>query len=114
MVVTLLDGLYPDFVGRRQLFCGNGNGPAAYVTGGDPTTLNNPRLYIDVLFGGVMTVSGNYVVYAVPAGVGVRQTWKLVWFHTTTAGGATVGAQATNGANLSAEQLQVGGFFGQF
>lgn len=114
MVVNLIEGLYPDFVGRRQIFAGSGNGPASYVTGGDPTTLSNPRLYIDVLFGGVMTVSGNYVVYAVPSGVGIRQTWKLVWFHTTTVGGGVVGAQATAAANLSVEQIQIGGFCGQF
>ena len=113
MIVQLQEGLYPDFVGRRQIFAGNGNGPASYATGGDAVTLSNPRLYIDVLFGGMITVSGNYVVYAVPAAVGFRQAWKLVWFYATSVHG-TIGQPVSAATNLSAEQLQVGGFCGQF
>ena len=112
MVLALLQG-YPDFVGKRQIFAGSGNGPASYVTGGDPVTLSNPRLYIDVLMGGVLSVSGNYVVYVVPSGVGERQTWKALWFNATAVHG-TVGAQATAASNLAAEQVQLGGFCGQY
>lgn len=109
MVVNMIEGLYPDFVGRRQIFAGSGNGPVSYnTTTNDVVTLSNPRLYVDVLFGGGMTVSGTYYVLAQSTGVGARQTWSLVWRVTST------NAEVGNGINLSAEQIQVGGFCGQF
>jgi hypothetical protein len=100
-------GLYPDYVGRRMIFTGSGSGPTLYVpTTGDPVTLGDPRLYIDAMFGGAMSVSGNYFVRPQPAGTGVRQTWALRWFLTN---GTEAGA-----INLSAEQVQLGCFVGQF
>ena len=66
--------LYPDFIGRRATFVGSGTGPTSYVFGtGDLVTLNLPSYYIDALLGGVTSVSGKYVVYPNPAGIGARQ-----------------------------------------
>ncbi len=114
MILTFLNG-YPDYVGYRQLFAGYGNGPASYVTGGDPVTLENNRRYIDVLFGGALSLSGNYYVRAIPAATGARQNWKVVWYY---APGNTVGGTANNqvtaAANLSGETVQMGGFCGQW
>lgn len=99
MILTLLKN-YPDLVGAKQLVVGYGNGPAAYAVTGDPVSI--PRMTIDLLFGGVLSVSGNYSVLAQPTFGGNATTWNLNWF---TAGGAEVGA----GTNLSAEVVQVGG-----
>jgi hypothetical protein len=108
MVVNMTEGLYPDFVGRRQIFAGSGAGPTSYTTGGDPVTLSNPRLYIDALQGGVATTDGAFWVVAVPSAAGPRQTWKFIWY--------TIGTfnQPTAGQNLSTHTLDVAGFCGQF
>lgn len=107
MVVTLQEGLYPDFVGRRMIFTGDGSGPAAYVTGGDPVTLSNPRLYIDYI-DSVLSNSGTYSASSVKSGVGFRQTWKFKWFVVST------GAEVAAGTNLSAQSIPVAGYCGQF
>jgi len=110
MILTLFDGLYPDFVGRRQLFAGTGTGPTVYnSTTGDIVTLNNTRLYIDVLFGGIQSVGGVYTVFARPSAVGIRQSWTLHWF--TTVGMTEV---ANGSAALAGVEIQLGGFCGQF
>lgn len=108
MVVNLTEGLYPDFVGRRMIFAGSGNGPASYTTGGDPVTLSNPRLYIDALQGGVATTDGTYWVVAVPSGPLPRQTWKFLWYPIGTI------TQPAAGTNLSSKVIDVAGFCGQF
>ena len=108
MVVQLTEGLYPDFVGRRMIFAGDGTGPASYVTGGDPVTLSNPRLYIDIIDGGLSNGAGTYYVQPIKSGVGFRQTWKFKWFVTATA------AEVAPGTNLSTSSIPVGGFCGQF
>ncbi len=83
--------LYPEFVGRRGLFVGSGTGPTAYVAGtGDLVTLNLSNYYIDALIGGEESISKNYVVYANPTGIGVRQQWYLRWFLASTSGGGSV------------------------
>jgi hypothetical protein len=107
MILTMVNG-YPDYIGYRQAFCGYGNGPASYVTGGDPVTLQNNRRFIDVLFGGMKTVSGTYIVYAQPSASGERITWNAVWYV------AATGAQVTPTTPLSAETVQMGGFCGQY
>lgn len=106
MQLTLLKG-YPDMVGRRRIFCGYGNGPTSYATIGDPVIIPGYETYIDCVQGG-NTVSGTYTIDARPSGVGARQTWYLVW--TVAATGAAVGA----GTNLSAEQVQISAFGGQY
>jgi hypothetical protein len=99
--------LYPDFVGRRALFVGFGNGPSSYTAGaGDPVTLNLPNYYIDALCGGVMSTDGTTYAMAGPSGSGVRQTWNLYYYV------ASSGAQASG--NLSAKVFQIGAFVGQF
>ena len=101
--------LYPDFVGRRAIFVGFGTGPALYSqTAGDVVSLNLPNYYIDAIGGAVSTVSGTYYVRPRPAGTGVRQAWTLDWFVTAT------NAKVANAVNLSAEQVQLGVFCGQF
>ena len=110
MILTMLEG-YPDFVGKRQTFAGYGTGPTSYnATTGDVLTLQNPRLYIDAVFGGVQTVSGTYTVQVRPAAVGARQAWALHWFVTAT------GAEVTtvSATSLSAEYVQLGGLCGQY
>jgi hypothetical protein len=109
MVVTLQEGLYPDFVGRRMIFAGDGTGPASYVAGGDPVTLANPRLYIDYLSSGSLSNgAGTYYVQAIKSGTGSRQTWKYKWYTTSNA------TEVTAATNLSAASVPVGGFCGQF
>jgi hypothetical protein len=108
MVVTNFQGLYPDDVGRRQIFCGDGNGPASYTTGGDPVTLNNPRLYIDFLASGTLTNSGTYYVRAIKSAAGVRATWKYKWIVVSS------GLEVTSATNLSAESLPVAGYSGTY
>jgi hypothetical protein len=106
--------LYPDFIGRRATFVGNGTGPTSYVLGtGDLVTLNLPNYYIDVLLGGVTSVSGKYVVYPDPAGTGTRQQWYLRWFYALASAG-TVGNEVASTTNLSGESVQLGALVGQF
>lgn len=107
MVINMTEGLYPDFVGRRMIFAGDGTGPALYVVGGDPVTLSNPRLYIDWL-DGALSNSGTYNVQAIKSGIGPRQTWKFKWFVTST------GAEVAANVVLSGQSIPVGGFCGQF
>lgn len=107
MQLKLLHG-YPDFVGKRATFVGYGFGPASYnQTTGDIVTLPSPNYYIDAIPGGFQSISGNYSCRAQPSGVGARMTWALFWY---TVAGSPVAA----GFNLSAEQVQFGGFCGQF
>ena len=109
MQVTLLHG-YPDLVGKRALFCGYGNGPASYSqTTGDPVTVPQYQFYIDMITsGGVQTVSGTYYAQPRPKAGGVRQTWAMHWFVTST------NAEVANAVNLSAEVLQVAGMGGTY
>lgn len=112
MVVQMTEGLYPDFVGRRQIFAGTGKGPAVYnQTTGDVVTLSNPRLYIDAIgSGGTLTTDGTYYVLAQPiGGGGPRQSWCLRWYAV---GGTT---ELANGSALVANKtMAVSGFCGQF
>ena len=106
MQLTLLKG-YPDFVGRRSVFAGYGNGPASYNhTNGDPIAIPWPNWYIDAVGSGV-SVSGTYYVEGRPSGVGARQKWALQWF-------LTAGGPVTDGTNLAGEQVQFGGNCGQY
>lgn len=109
MIVNLNNG-YPDFIGNRQAFAGDAAGPASYnTTTLDPVSLSNPRLFIDiVLSSGTLSNSGNYYAIFEKSGTGERQTWTATWY---TAGGFV---EVTNGTNLSAESLPVGGFCGQY
>lgn len=108
MQLNLLHG-YPDLVGKRSIFCGNGSGPTSYVTGGDPITVPQFQYYIDAILGGAtLSTSGTYYVLAKSSGIGSRQTWKLVWTVTAT------DAEVSAGTNLSAETVQIGGFGGTY
>ncbi len=109
MQLTLLKN-YPDLIGRRQAFAGYGNGPKSYnATTGDVISIIGYEKYIDAVFGGI-SVSGTYRVVAGPSAVGARATWSLHWFVNST------GAEVTTVSNtdLSAEQVQIGGFMGEF
>jgi hypothetical protein len=103
----LLKG-YPDFVGKRAIFVGWENGPKSYSqTTGDIITLPMPNYYIDAIVGGINSVGGVYQVRAQPVGVGPRQQWALFWY-------LAVGTSVTNGTDLSAIQIQLSGFCGQY
>jgi len=111
MQLTLLKG-YPDAVGKRQIICGNGKGPASYVqftttAGGDPVANPSFLNYIDALFPAV-SISGTYVVYPVPTIVGPRQSWRLKWVTIST------GTEVSAATNLSGESVQIGGFGGVY
>lgn len=77
MQLTFLQG-YPDYVGKRFIFSGFGNGPASYSAAGDPIVLPRYNNYIDNIFPALST-SGAYEVTATPSGVGARQNWSLFW-----------------------------------
>jgi hypothetical protein len=107
MILTLLQG-YPDRIGRRFAFVGYGTGPTSYSqTTSDPVTIQGFQNQIDVIHGG-QSVSGTYTVRAYLSAVGVRPTWKLKWITTST------GVEVSNGTNLSAETVQLGGFGGTY
>jgi len=103
MILNFTNG-YPDYIGYRQAFCGWGNGPASYVAGGDPTTLQNSRRMIDVLFGGMLSLSGNYIVDAIPSATGERQTWYAVWRYANggAAGLAVTDVTSSGGSGMTA------------
>lgn len=106
MQLTLLKG-YPDRIGKRFAFVGYGSGPASYVTGGDTVTLGAFQNYIDWM-GDATSISDTYFLRAIPSAVGPRATWEMKWFVIST------GNEVANGVNLSAEQVQVGGFGGVY
>jgi hypothetical protein len=111
MIVNLqpYEGLYPDFIGRRQAFVGVATGPTSYSqTTGDPVSLSNTRLYLDAPTGTDLSVSGNYSLSYQPLTTGPRNKWIARWYV------ASTGAQVANGVNLSAETTVVAGFCGQF
>lgn len=77
MQLKFLEG-YPDYVGKRFIFCGNGSGPASYAATGDPVVLSRYNNYIDIIFD-VLSTSGAYAITALASGIGARQTWSLLW-----------------------------------
>ena len=104
MQVTLFDGLYPDFIGKRSEFAGVGTGPASYTTGtGDQVSLNVNPLYIDSLRGGLLDTTGTYIVNFYSKATGVRQTWYARYFLASTgaeyAGGTALKSQLWNGVS---------------
>lgn len=106
MQLTLLKG-YPDYIGKRMALCGYGPGLLLYTTGGDTVTFARYGNYIDILFP-ALSVSGTYAIWPIPSGVGGRQTWKAVWKV------AATGIEVAANVNLSAEQVQLGGYGGVY
>jgi hypothetical protein len=109
MKLTLLHG-YPDYIGKRMAICGYGTGPTSYVqlaSGGDVVLAPRYQNYFDVLFP-AMSKSGTYIVYPFPTAVGARATWALKWVT------ASTGAEVSAAVDLSAEQVQLGGFGGVY
>jgi hypothetical protein len=114
MQPKLLHG-YPDLVGKREIFCFNVKGPKPYVntatfaTSGDPVPVNalGYQDYIDVIFSAV-SISGTYIVRGVPTTVGPRPSWNLHWYTESS------GTEVSNGTDLSAESVQIGGFCGKY
>jgi hypothetical protein len=113
MKLTLLHG-YPDYIGKRWAFCGNGVGPTSYVQktsagGGDPVVPVRFQNYIDIIFP-AMSVSGTYIVYPYPvnSAIGPRLSWALKWVTIST------GAEVAASTDLSAEKVQLGGFGGDY
>ena len=111
MQLTLLKG-YPDYVGKRQIFCGNGVGPKSYVQvtatgGGDPIVVPTFQGYIDAIFP-ALSISRTYIVYPVPVAVGPRATWRLKWCTQSS------GTEVTAAVDLSGESVQLGGFCGVY
>ncbi len=109
MNLTLLQG-YPDYVGKRYIWAGYGTGPSSYATGGDSVSLPGFQNYIDSIdSSGILTVSGTYVVRAIPSLGGPRATWKLKWYTS-----ATPQTEVTAAVNLSAEVLMISGKGGRY
>lgn len=107
MQLTLLKG-YPDLIGKRFAWVGYGSGPASYSqTTADPLALPQYQTYIDSCFEGT-SISGTYIVRAIPSALGARATWKLRWYVVST------GAEVGNGVSLAAESVQLSGFGGRY
>lgn len=107
MELTLLSG-YPDFVGRRQLWCGYGHGPEDYDRDDkDPIHVPPFSFFIDAVIP-ALSSSGNFIVYGFAEGVGARQEWKLKWVK------AEDGEEVENHEDLSDESVQLAGFGGSF
>lgn len=109
MKLTLLHG-YPDNIGLRQALVGYGSGPASYVqqaSGGDVVQAPTFQFYFDILHP-AMSKSGTYLVYPFPTAVGSRATWALKWVT------ASTGAEVSAAVDLSAEQVQLSGFGGNY
>jgi hypothetical protein len=102
--ITLNQG-YPDYAGRRYIFCGYSAGPTLYTAGGESLSIGQFKNYIDNVFPS-RSVSGTYIGYGIPSGVGPRATWKF--FIVT----ASTGAEASG--DLSAEKFVIGGFAGVY
>lgn len=99
---------YPDYIGRRLAFCGNGTGPTSYLRStGDVLQPFAFQTYYDAVFIG-QSVSGTYFGVARPSSAGPRQTWSIHWYVTAT------NAEVTDTTNLSAETLVVAGFAGRY
>jgi hypothetical protein len=93
MTLTYLHG-YPDRIGKRFAWAGYGAGPAVYNSAlGDPITLPGFQNYIDTV-NSALSVSGNYLVSAVPSVAGARANWSLFWTYS--------GAQGVNSLAISA------------
>jgi hypothetical protein len=107
-MVLILNHGYPDLVGKRSAFCGYGNGPKSYVTGGDPVQTNQFQYYIDSVEGQSLTVDGLYYGLPIPSTVGPRATWKMKWIV------ASTNVEVANGVNLSASQMVVSGMGGTY
>lgn len=108
MQLTFLKG-YPDFVGRRKIFCGFGTGPTSYSqTTGDVIASLGYEQYIDIVLEAAQDPTGTYSAVGRPSAVGPRATWSLHWIVNAT------GLEVANGVNLSAFSLQVAGFMGQY
>jgi hypothetical protein len=104
---TGASALYPDFVGRRAIFVGNGPGPAvSSQTVGDPVSLALSNYYIDSVLDGAST-DGNYYLQAYPTATGPRQTWNVFYF-------TKAGVPVANGTNLSGSTFVISCFVGQF
>ncbi len=108
MQLTMMKG-YPDFVGRRKIFCGFGSGPTSYnQTTGDVVQSLGYEQYIDIILEAAQDPTGTYFAVGRPSANGPRATWSLHWFVVAT------GAEVANAVNLSTFSLQVAGFMGQY
>ena len=108
MTPTLLDG-YPDRVGRRFIWAGDGAGPKSYSqTTGDVVSLPGYQNYVDSVDGPAISLSGNYWVIPRTTTKGARANVTLHWY---TAGGFT---EVSNATDLSGETVRLSGKGGTF
>jgi hypothetical protein len=108
-LISLFKG-YPDYIGKRLAFCGSYTGPKSYATGGDPIQLPGFQNYIDnIENSGCLSVSGTYIIRAIPSAAGPRATWKVKWY--TAAAPQTEVSAATD---LSAESFVLSGLGGVY
>lgn len=111
MQVTLLHG-YPDLVGRRRIYVGNGVGPTSYVqyavgppvSGGDTLAGLPFQTYIDSLQP-CFSTDGTIFAMPIPNGIGPRQTWRFRYFNVS-ASTPGIGAEVTAATNLSTKNFQ--------
>lgn len=109
MSLTLFNG-YPDRIGKRFAWCGVYVGPSSYSTGGDTVTLPTFNNYIDSIeSSGGLSVSGTYIIRAIPSAAGNRATWKLKWYTA-----AAPQTEVTAATDLSAEKFLISGLGGVY
>jgi hypothetical protein len=118
MQLKLFSG-YPDNVGRRHTFCGQGFGPAAGVYipfnettlhGGDPVQPVRFQWYFDSIWPTIANdeqAGISYLIWPIPLGPGPRNQWVLKYTLTT---GVQIGA----GLDLSHLNVILAGFGGQY
>ena len=104
MALTLLSG-YPDRVGKRFIWAGVYTGPKSYATGGDPLVIPPFQSQIDSIdSSGILSVSGTYIVRAIPSVGAARATWKVKWYTA-----AAPQTEVTAAVDLSAEKFLLSG-----
>lgn len=91
-------------IGQGKILPVDHLGPASYATGGETVgTINDLTGIallglgsIDMILGsGSLSESGNYFVLAKQTGLGVRKTFKLLWFVVSGGSGTFTGTPAT-------------------
>jgi hypothetical protein len=113
MADTILDRFT---IGQGKILPVDHTGPASYTTGGETVgTLNNLTGIagvgmdsFDLILGsGNLSASGNYQVFVQQTGLGVRKTFKILWFAVTLPAGVLTLTQVANATSLAGETVRL-------